>query len=233
MSYSRRVAYIPHLRIQIGGTYGTVEEWSTGWRVQSLDANGRAITAPAVLQQQAELGISNVVNACRVFHVKDYVAPSNCVLDRVSITVIGADGKKAPGTDSTIVMAPENGLPTAGTATPSYPPQIACAYSTVTAKPRGRGSKGRWFYPTTPQIDMSTFQMPAQVQGALLAAGATLLNQINDTNAGVDVSWQVIIASSLAGTNTPVTAVRVGRALDTIRRRRNHVNEAYNTQALT
>lgn len=226
------MAYIPHLRIQISGTVGSVEEWSTGWRVAVTTDEGQRITDPEALQATATTGVSNVVLACSLFHATTYIAPSNVVLDRVTITVIGANGRKVPGTDTVIVQAPDGGLPVAGTATPGYPPQIAMCYSTVTARPRGRGAKGRWFYPTSAQVSTSSFQIPVEIRSAALSAAKLLLDQLNATNGGFGIKWTVVVASDLAGTLEPVTAVRVGRALDKIRRRRNHVDEDYGTVAL-
>ena len=48
---------------------------------------------------------------------------------------------------------------------------------------------------------------------------------------GVDFSDVVVVIASTKGTNSPVTAVRVGRVPDTIRSRRTALPEGYGTAA--
>lgn len=103
------------------------------------------------------------------------------------------------------------------------PPQLSLAVSTVTAKVRGRGSKGRWFPPTAVANNALTGGV---VGGSMPAAAATSAAQlITDVNGAVGGSC--VVYSFIGQTNNEIIAVRVGQVLDTQRRRRRSLPELY------
>ena len=111
--------------------------------------------------------------------------------------------------------------PTSGTANPY--PQLALAVTLTTALLRGKGSVGRIFLPY--------FTHPVGTDGRISASHAemvrgtsvTFLNAVNAQAPGKIA----VFGQTGAGTVRPVTGVRVGRVVDTMRSRRRNLQEGY------
>jgi hypothetical protein len=102
-----------------------------------------------------------------------------------------------------------------------YPPQVALRVSLGSGL-RGRSQRGGFYLPS-PATPVGTDDgvMTAERAAGIAASTATFLRDTAALAGG-----PVIVASQVAG-NVPVAQVRVGRALDTIRRRRSAVLESY------
>lgn len=127
-------------------------------------------------------------------------------------------------------------FPTGPSAT-TYPNQVALVISWVTAAARGRASKGRIFMPA-PAIALAAdtgrlYGPPDSVHGQSVAdAAATFLNNLNN-QPGVDTPGVgASVVSKVDGTVRAITGVRVGNVLDTMRSRRNALDETYFSAAL-
>jgi hypothetical protein len=109
-----------------------------------------------------------------------------------------------------------------GAGSPVHAPQISLAISLATALrgPRGRGR----FYLPAPAVPFQTTNglIPDASRDGVQTAAAAFISALNAATDG----GTVVVASSF-GTNSPVTGVRVGRVLDTIRSRRRSVPETY------
>jgi hypothetical protein len=112
--------------------------------------------------------------------------------------------------------------PLSGTGAGGYP-QIAVVLSLRTARPRGYASNGRMYVPCSQAIGSSDGRISAATALGIATAGATLIAAINDVGLG-----QAAVMSAVgAGRTEPITGVRVGRVMDTQRRRRNQLAEEY------
>lgn len=211
--------YAPHLRITAIGTLGTVEAFSYG---VCLAGEGTlpSPTAPA----NADL-MNDFVADLQAFHASTAVKiAAQAVLRTVKVAMIGADGKYVEDPFISAALNTAGG----GGVTTSCVPQTALAVSLETDR-RGATGRGRFYLPMANHgfDDTNTFLMSIAKAQATADAAASLLNALND-QPGVDQSPSLrVVVASTKGYNTPVTGVRVGRALDTIRSRRRSLAESY------
>lgn len=109
-----------------------------------------------------------------------------------------------------------------------FPPQVALAISLVTDR-RGASGRGRFFIPAPlTTVNSTSGQMGTPQQENVVGNAKILIDALNNAP-NLDVNgprFRVVVASS-KGFLSPVTAVRVGKALDTIRSRRRSIPEAY------
>lgn len=123
--------------------------------------------------------------------------------------------------------------PIAGGFIGSLPPQLSMAATLATAVPRGRGSKGRMYLPPNTTVS-SVVVADGRVSAANALAVATGVKALIDAlNATYTLVGRVGVASNAgAGRFEHVTEVRVGRVIDTIRSRRNKLEEDYQSVAI-
>lgn len=111
-------------------------------------------------------------------------------------------------------------------------PQLATCISLRGDRTRGPGSNGRWYQPSTggAMPDLSG-QMSLAQANATLAAALTFLAAVKGVGGvgPIPGPWvPQLVGTGLGGShNSNVTEVRVGRVLDTQRRRRDALDEAY------
>lgn len=118
-------------------------------------------------------------------------------------------------------------VPNAGQLGGGYP-QICSVYSLRTARPRGLASNGRIYMPSATTVDPVDGRQTENSAIQKSTAGALFVSDVNAVGLG-----QVAVFSTVgAGLIEPVTGVRVGRVMDTQRRRRNALDEAYPAEAL-
>lgn len=132
--------------------------------------------------------------------------------------------------DGTLLQAAEftKAPAISGTDNPSKPYQVAVVASLLTGRP-GRSYNGRLYWPAIgAQIGIATLRLTAAQTQAIADATATLLRAIA-TAAPVGAALVPVVVSHKLGTHQEVTSVRVGDVLDTQRRRRDSLVEAYRT----
>lgn len=120
-----------------------------------------------------------------------------------------------------------------------YPPQVALAVTTQGAN-RGPGRFGRFYLPGPGFRLSSDRRIDPTDQAGILANMATFLKALRDCYSNpADPDWNdayPINVSTLggggAGSYQRVETVRLGRVLDTVRRRRNAMDEDYRATAL-
>jgi hypothetical protein len=107
-----------------------------------------------------------------------------------------------------------------------HPPQIALR-QTLKGAGRGRSKFGGFYLPTLGQeLDPVTLELEEDVSDAFAELTSILMQALEPSGGGAPV-----IASGVLG-NVPVVEVRCGRALDTIRNRRNDLVEDYSVELL-
>lgn len=111
-----------------------------------------------------------------------------------------------------------------GVASPQLP-QLSLAVSTRTVFARGRAHAGR-FYP--PSGVVSSVQPDGRVSSAAaIAAASSAATLLQGINTAVGAGSRVVVFSRVGQFAEPVTNVRVGRVMDTMRSRRTSLLEDY------
>lgn len=161
-----------------------------------------------------------VIDAVTTFHTTANIGTSSqSHLTGIKLNLIGTDGRYA--SDGETVLH-EFVPPVAGAGTPGMPSQCALAVTLGTAATRGRASRGRFYLPRlagSPQADGRL--TPSNVEN--VAEAASLF--IENLHAALP-GYRVAVTSNIGqGTIREVTHVEVGRVIDTIRTRRNSLDE--------
>lgn len=145
-------------------------------------------------------------------------------LTTIKINEIGVDGKYV--NDETVLY--DFNPTVAGTSGTHHPPQVALAVTLGTDVNRGRAKSGRFYLPAPGQPAAIDGLLELSQQMAYANAAAAMLSGIEDSLVG----WQPGVTSNLGnGEQRVVTNLRVGRVFDTIRTRRNALNEDYYERA--
>jgi hypothetical protein len=210
----------------IGGTAAEVQEtgfWTRGGGIGS-DRN-------ATCQELA----ARTVNAWATNIVKTHYSAA-VVADRVSVYYYGGvptgDAQAAGEAGFTGANA------WAGAGEGTMPPENSIVVSTLAFAPgefvplRGRRRRGR-MYPPTPNSSImdATGRLSSGNQGAYLdsylAFFADMTGSGNDGAGGPPTDSQPVVVSLADVADRPITHLRVGRVVDTQRRRRNKLAELY------
>lgn len=210
------------LRLVVEGAGYTGERWSWGLSMGTpagLSLSGASPSVPA-----------GIVAAVRKYHAVAGVVSPSAKLDLIKFNYIGADGRYVFESES---VREEITPPVPGNGAGTPPPQLAICCTLRTAKARGRGSRGRFYspYPTgAGSVGAVDGRLAANIAKIYADAAATLINDLNavDVNDSPAAGMRVIVASDAGpGAFEPVTAVEVGRVVDTMRSRRSSLDEDY------
>ena len=212
------------LLISMGGQHYTSESWSCRLRAASTTP----VSDAALIAGIVELATVIQGGIAADFHDSSLFTYSASHLDFVKVAPLGPDGLYLPGADADLFsLAPGAGV--TGSAGQGVP-QATTVYTLRTALHRGHASRGRIYWP-------GAALEPVPVTGEIALATATgmrdtmasLLNAINaPLAAAFSSSMRLCIGSPLgAGVFRPITAVSVGRVIDTQRRRRRSLSEEY------
>lgn len=226
--------YVPHVRITMSGTLGSgatgVEIFSTGFAIASPMSAGGQWGLPTATEQDA------IITAIRsMWSGTSAGISSSASLLEVRFAAIKQDGKVSMRDDGAYMQdkRPQVQL-RGGGGVPNHPFQVAQVVTLETAR-AGATGRGRMYLPTpTPVVDGEGLVAPT-VATATATALKTLFDGVNAAmRAGGSPSPQRVVVASQGSikqgqvpVNTPVTGVRVGRVLDTIRTRRNNLAEGY------
>jgi hypothetical protein len=103
--------------------------------------------------------------------------------------------------------------------------------------------RGRMYLPPMDSEALTTDaprwgRLAVAAQGDLKTAAGNFFNDmqgktVGDDPLGIGQTWELVVLSRLGGFATPVQAIRVGDVIDTQRRRRNKLPEAYQDVAIT
>lgn len=199
----QRISFIGHL----GTPSAPKEIWT--FRLNMMGVN-TATKSP--------LDYLNAAKAAYIAHIKDNVM-SSVQLTHIKFAHINPDGKY--GAEPTVLDAPVGTTNMVGSALPW---QTALAVTLDTPR-RGPTGKGRIFLPVpnVGSISLSDGSFDALKASTIASAVKGLVQALND----VDPNEGAVAIVSSKGYASPVTSVRCGRILDTIRTRRNDLVEAY------
>lgn len=206
-----------HVRVSLSGVFGTiaapVEIWNFG-----INLTQRPFANEAERVAYAS-SIKDAYNA----HLRGHLR-TNTILTRVRVANVEAGGLVGRGADGSYNQGDWEGAILGDGNVIPVPLQTALCVSLTTARPGARG-KGRFFLPPVKYELGNDFLYP-QAAMALVDEGVrAFLNAVNvlDLTPG---NGDVAVVSSFGVTST-VTGVRIGRAPDTMRSRRNALKEAY------
>jgi hypothetical protein len=206
-----------HLYLQWGGKLPGGEQWSCGLRMSPINS-GNVSSAASMLA-----GATAAVQAYHSQSSGGIQINSRALLSFVKLNAITVDGHyKEPVTNESIVADVPGGIVDSAGAMPN---QVALAVTLLTAVSRGPANKGRFYLP------LPAYQVGADgMIGATYAANAetgtnTFIAALNAVNA----NFRVAVYSRKVGAPAQrlVTGVKVGRVLDTQRRRRRSLAENY------
>jgi hypothetical protein len=202
--------------VQWGGKLPGAESWSCGIRL-------RKKVGFTVIADAAPL-LAGVGAAIEAMHSNAGTQiGSNAKLSFVKCNAIGIDGRYLDTSGTNIATYAD--VAGGGGTTPNHPNQIALAVTWTTGYSRGPAHKGRTYLPL-PIIGVDS-------AGLIAAANAGAVSDVLDTfltslNA-VSSSYEAAVFSRNAVTpgNRKITGNKVGRVLDTQRRRRRSLVENY------
>lgn len=218
------MAYITEFtRVTFGGSIADgQDEWNCGFALELLpDGLDWATSAAAVSTDIKDLIVD--------FWTDPLLStPQGATLDYVKLAHIDTDGTymEAP------VVVPVS--PTPGALAGNYVPQISTVVTLQSNKYKDPGKYNRFYLPVGNLTGTGDYQLSTIEQGRLLTAAQTLFNGINAiTTGGTTIVTICASNSSLVTTVEPAVFVKVGRVLDTQRRRRNKISESYDSLPIT
>lgn len=203
MPYTQPHGYLTIL----GDAYSGTEEWQVGLRLDGT-------TPPTTAQLES---IDSAVTA--FLQTGNLSFPLGRRYIGLKWAPQDVNGRYPDGEDAVEWFRP---TPLSGGASGGYP-QIALVLSLRTARARGYASNGRMYFPSAATPTAGDGRITLANAEAVAAAGATLIASI----ALVGLGEPVVMSTVGAGRTEPITGVRVGRVMDTQRRRRNQIPEEY------
>jgi hypothetical protein len=219
MSYGKQ-----HVLLTWGGTLPGGESWSCSLRTAPMP-----IVPGFVRITDGDLSglAASYVPAVKTYHQSAQLQISNqAKLTWVKLAAIDLSGKYVPDQLS-VLETTFVGLP--GIAGGQPPNQIALCVSTTTDQIRGYAHAGRFYLPmptfqpaTDGRITQSDADFARQASKTFLEAIADVPGIDNDIS-----PTPVVMSKHGNGTTRKITGVRIGRVLDTQRRRRSSVPEGY------
>lgn len=211
-----------HVLLAWGGKMPGAEIWSNTLRMRDVTTAAQfpeADTVDGWLQGGFKNALTTFWNAIRL------TVGQNTTLEWMKANRVGTNGKYLdPGTN----LYTFNPVLTGGSSS-NRPNQLALAVTTGTAVDRGRAHAGRFFLPCgVLTVDGTTGQIPVSDANAIATAAAAFIASLNNTAKilTVDIIKAAVMSNVGEGTHHDITHVRVGRIVDTQRRRRNKALEA-------
>lgn len=216
-----------HFIIQWGGTLPGDEEWSCSLRMANNFTGDTPISFPAAEDVQ-EWVDGAVKDAVLAYHTRgDTHISSGVKLTFCKANIVKMDGHYLSPISHEHLFTPTAGGGGAGV----HPNQVALVVSLLTGLARGSAHRGRYFLPMPNLAVDQTDGLIGEAYALDVATSTrTFLEALSDTP-GVDTSStvNVVVMSRKSGAPAThkVTAIEVGRVLDTQRRRRRSLPETY------
>lgn len=215
MSYPNRVA-----RVTLSGTmFGGAEEWSTGFFMGNEGSD-----APAL----SNLAAANIGEAWKTFFILPANKISNLyIFNTCKIVMQNNDGRTMA--DSAVYWSPPTETK-GGSTTGHLPAQCSLAVSLLNSLPRGLATKGRMYLPGIAELVTATGKINSLTTGTIADNLKIFFDSITND---ADTPGRPVLASTgrgpllLDGAIRHVNTIKVGDVIDTQRRRRNGLSEAY------
>lgn len=207
-----------HKLLAFGGTLRTDEAWTCSMRMTIEGFDG---------DQAAEQALcDNYADVLKIFAANNSIIGSDCSLEFVKWNTIGTDGRYLM--PYTILTEIDPAVPM-GSGTSGHVNQAALVVTLETGVPRGLANRGRLYLPLPRAAVGST----GRITSSLVSGMATQMRDLLDDLNGIATTSRVCVASGVReGAIRPVTSVRVGDVIDTMRSRRAQVGEFYSSAAL-
>ncbi len=220
------MAYPSHYLISLRGALGNphLEQWSTSFRLSRVRGG-----SPDYVLTQGHL--DDIANDTATLLVQSGHWGSEVTFTEARGYRIGEDGRTVGDVLYSVRPANEQG----GGTQAAHPWQCALVLSLRTNIQRGPASRGRMYWPPIrADLDPQTGQISLTKQSQLLESLRSWMQGINN-NPGIDgtAARVSVVSGILQGTIADVNRIRVGRAMDTQRRRREDVDEAYIEAGIT
>jgi hypothetical protein len=201
-----------HTRIAWSGIgWNSQEEWSTGLRLDSV--------AVPTAAQMSSLSAAFVT----LYNSAALQTSSGLTYLGLKAAPVTVDGKYPAGASAVEWVHP-TGI---GTSHPSGLPQATIAVTFTTATKRGLANEGRMFLPATSLTPSSDGRITNAQATSIANAVVSFVNAVD----AVGVGSATVFSQVREGAARDITGVRVGRVIDTQRRRRNNIAEMYVTAA--
>jgi len=206
------------------GSIGTVETWSTSvtWGIFGLapDAENQAEADGLAAAIRAATGVTNLPATLRTL-----------MSTQLQITTLRVERRAE---DETTLNVSEGlfSAAIAGTGTATKTPQDSLVLSLRSSTPGARG-RGRMYWPAVGASLNSTFQVSTPTPAGVAADAKTWLNAIGTAMNGYWTSASITRSAVLSVRSTTdhlcrdINTIQVGSVLDTQRRRRDALPEAY------
>lgn len=203
------------------GATGTSEIWQCGIHLAPIVAGG-VVGPPNQAQADAARTLLGL------YHGGDQLPICNAArLDWVKIAHLDLAGDYL---SDPVVSETPAGTGVQGSKTPGGGPQLAVAVTLASGSSFGKANYGRFYLPWSLPATDATGRYPSNEATGIAQQTVSMLSDMqalieaNKTSGGIlDVTN---MSSVGGGTNKRVLEVRVGRVVDTQRRRRNRINEA-------
>lgn len=153
------------------------------------------------------------------------LVPNGVALKWVKMALIGTNGEY-------LTEAVDMPLNAYGSITNSYLPQASIVNSLVSSKWKDPGRYNRFYLPTASLSGSGQYQLSSGETNAYVGRLKTFIEAVNTTMSdliAVEYTLVGVVSGTREGSDLPVSDVRIGRVVDTQRRRRNSLSEAYST----
>lgn len=218
MAYSE-----PFIKLSFGGTVSGEDVWSNALSLGSPETGVTQAAFNALEPQQFE-------SALRTAYMGAQGMASYETVSWIKLAYIGEDGK--------YIGEPkiyDFNVPGQGSGSFNVPPQDSIVISHLTEAKRGLAYRGRTYLPAGFGDATANGKLSSATINTILTKFTTFFNAINTiTTTTTGLPIKVIVNSNVrSGMSRYVTALSVGNLVDTQRRRRNRLSEAYVDAALS
>jgi hypothetical protein len=223
------MAYLQHFRVTVSGILGTtttpVETWSTGFALIPETNADAIVSLPPIAEW------NTAVSAFTTW----FTGTTSRITQAATATEarcawVGVNGRVNKGEDGAFLQykTPLNAVGPVTISTSSHPFQIANVVSLRTPR-ADAGGRGRMYLPA-PGLPVDIYgQISTADRDAVANGVAAMLTSFGNAFASLrpGVASQGSVLQGRGPSLAPVTSVRMGRVLDTVRSRRKNVAEAY------
>lgn len=226
----RMAYYKSHLLLRMVGFFGPdsstpVDTWSCGLRIDIGSAG---------IWDEADKAtfLAAIEGDASTYHTDPGTgANGRAWLLELQAAYVDTDGKWIGGGDQPTTIHRYD-PPVVGAAGNGVTWDMACVVGLRTALARGRGHRGRYYYPCGEIVQMDG-RFSTAVQSGLLGTSKTFLDAVNAAAKSIWTDGDgICVFSPLGAIPQIVTDVEVGRAPDTQRRRTRSLIEDYSTLPL-
>lgn len=206
------------LRVSIQGQMPGGEVWSIN-PVFSVEPPGRTFTFDEVQAMATAAGAVTVPSDLRLLNVAG-----------VTVNTVRVEARTFGGALETLAEAAVTGS-TFGQGAAKLPYQSSTVFSLRTTLPGGRG-RGRLYWPATAvTLAETTLRISTPTTSAIANAAKTYLSGIRTAIRTEEPLSNLVVWSRINGATTNVSSLLVGDIVDTQRRRRDALSEAFTTVA--